>query len=175
MSNPRVVPVHGRYKAALFDMDGLLLDTERMSLRACQETLQRFGVVRSFDSLRAFVGKPQRVVAAEISDLTGVRIEVEAYLSAWQEQYDALLSKGVALRPTSRKSLNHIVKTGLPIAVVTTTEKQRAQEKLANVGLERLFATIVGGLCVANRKPHPDPYLLAAERLGVDTAACIAF
>ncbi|MEM9579138.1 MAG: HAD family phosphatase [Pseudomonadota bacterium] len=163
------------FRALLFDMDGLLLDTERMSLTACQQTLQEFGVTETMNSLTRYVGRPQRQVAADVAQRTGAQIDVEAYHDAWLARYETALRGGIDLRPTVRRSLRHVAELGLPCAVVTTTERTRASAKLQSVGLAAHFSTIVGGTCVRDRKPQPAPYLLAAEKLGVDPAECAAF
>lgn len=146
-----------------------------MSLRACQQTLEDFGIIGTIDSLKESVGMPQRNIAAVMAERMETYIDVETYLTAWQDRYDALLGGGIAQRPTVSKSLGQVRTLGILCGVVTTTEKTRARDKLANAGLDIFFVDITGGLCVEDRKPHPAPYLIAAARLGVDPKTCVAF
>ncbi|MES0884141.1 HAD family hydrolase [Roseibium sp. SCP14] len=161
--------------AVIFDMDGLLLDTERLSIKANQMACRKMGFSRDIDHFTALAGKNRETVAEILSEWTGRKVECDAYHQRWKSAYNALTQDAIDLRPTVLKSVDLIDRIGLPKAIATTTEKEHAVRKLAVAGLDGRFQTIIGFHCVQKRKPAPDPYLAAAAALSLDPSRCVAF
>lgn len=164
-----------RYDAAIFDLDGLLLDTERLAIAAGYEVLDSMALPRIDGLFESLVGKDEVTGARIIAKLYGEAFPLAEFGGLWTARFSARLDQGISLRPGATELLDHLTGIGLPRAVATSSQRASATRKLAQTGLTHHFAAIVTFDCVRQPKPAPDPYLLAAERLGADPARCIAF
>lgn len=163
------------FAAVIFDMDGLLLDTERLACKAIQMICAEMGHELPFEQVCTLAGQDQTAVARHLSDWTGQTLHKDAVHARWLEIYSEMTRAHVPLRPMVRETLDRVQRLGLPFAIATTTEKTHAREKLTKAGIAGHFETIVGYTCVERRKPFPDPYLKAARLIGAEPAACLAF
>ncbi|RZA35693.1 MAG: HAD family phosphatase [Lysobacteraceae bacterium] len=93
---------------------------------------------------------------------------------ACHEEYDRRVAQRLPLKVGARDLLQDLFDLGVPMAVATSTRGERARLKLASTGLDRYFSHVVTSSDVAQAKPAPDLYLLAAERLGIAPRDCIA-
>jgi len=101
--------------------------------------------------------------------------DADRMLSRWPETFEARIdSSGIPKKPGVDALLDLIELRQLPVALATSTSRERTIVQLASVGLDTRFATMATGDEVVNGKPSPDIYLLAADRLGVDPASCFA-
>ncbi len=164
-----------RYAAAIFDLDGLLLDTERLSLAAGYEALEQMGLPRVDGLFESLTGKDDQTSARIVGDHFGPGFPLADFLTRWHGLFNARLSEGVPFRPGATDLLDRLSAMGLPLALATSSRRPSAEHKLKVTGLQKYFGAVVTVNCVAAPKPAPDPYLLAAERLGHDPARCIAF
>ena len=164
------------FAAAIFDMDGLLLDSERPIrdawLRAARET----GAALSETSYLTVVGANDADSKTALSALLGGE---SAYLRV-QTRADALLraheaQAGYAAKAGAGAILELLVARGVICGVASSTRRPEVHRRLDAAGLRGYFRSISGGDEVARGKPHPDLYLLAAGRLQVQPAACLAF
>lgn len=166
------------FDAALFDMDGTLVDTERLLYRGWREIVaRRGGDFTTFDYAR-IIGRP---------DLDCCRIVIEHFglgedPALWREEYKqivyAMMDRGeLALRPYAETILIALSVARMPLALVTSGSREHAERSLGPYRLLGLFRAIVTADTpgLAARKPDPAPYLLAAKLLGVDPARCVAF
>lgn len=165
-----------RFKAVIFDMDGLLLDTERVSQAAGVEACAEMG----FDVPADFfvdhlMGKDNETGAALLRDFIGRDFDQQRLDTLWDAACDRRYADGIPLRPEVHEMLDLVEQLALPKAVATSTRTIRAEQKLALTGLRPRFDALVGFDCIANPKPAPDPYLLAAQRLGIPPTDCVAF
>jgi 23S rRNA pseudouridine1911/1915/1917 synthase len=164
------------FAAAVFDMDGLLLDTERVSMQAWRAAAVRYGIALPDAVFLEMVGRRREDCLAVLRRFAGAATPPEAEFSALvSEQYEALLAAGVPLKKGARELLRFLTTAGTPLAVATSTDLAEAQDKLSRAGLAGFFKSATGGDCVAHGKPAPDIYLAAAAALGVAPAECVAF
>ena len=161
--------------AVLFDMDGLLIDSERMAQDATRATAQLLGLhMPEAVALRMIgLGRDalERMLVAEL----GVDFPFEMYQSAWNEQYQRRIAAGVPVKAGVSEALAALAAAGLPCAVATSTHTDFARHKLEQAGLLSHFTVVVGRDRVAHGKPAPDLYLHAARQLGVAASDCWAF
>ncbi len=168
-------PGPGRPTAVIFDMDGLMLDTEGLAARAWTDAAERLGVTFDAAVTPRLVGRNAADCRALIRAHHGDGYPVADLERAWLAAYDAIVERdGVALKPGLLALLAWLEDAGIPKAVATSTRRARAQAKLVGTGLHERFAALVGGDEVAQGKPAPDIYVAAARRLGVAPAACLA-
>ena len=166
---------HRRPRAVVFDMDGLLLDTEPIAARAWSEAAARAGV--AFDPALAL-----RMVGSNFADCGAMlrahepsSYPVDAVLGGWHAAYDALCARdGVPVKRGAVALLDWLAGARVKRAVATSTRRARAAAKLADARLLHRFEAVVGGDEVARGKPAPDIYLEAARRIGVAPGACVA-
>lgn len=159
--------------AVLWDMDGTLVDTEPYWMRAETELVHSYGGVWTHDDALTLVGSGL-YNAALILQARGVDLtpdEIVAWLTGRVQ--DQLAEQGVPWRPGAQELLRSVREAKIPTALVTMSMRRMAEQIASYIPFEP-FDTIVGGDDVENAKPHPDAYLEAARRLGVDIRACIA-
>ena len=158
------------YQAVIFDLDGTLLDTEAITHAAGIEAFAALGVEVDPAFLHGLVGK---------DDATGGALIRAAYPQMDPARFDTLwiagvrrrMAAGIPLKPFALDLLDLIAQ---PRAIATSSGRESAARKLA-VSRLPAFAHVVTVDDVERPKPAPDPYLLAAQLLGVDPGACIAF
>ncbi|MEM9319614.1 MAG: HAD family phosphatase [Pseudomonadota bacterium] len=163
-------------QAALFDMDGLLLDTERVGLRAFVEVARDHGLAPRDAELLflRLVGKTMpRATDLILAAIPGVDV---ARLDAdWHAALDRAMAQTVPLRPSVAETLAALSAAGIAMAVVTTTRTDRARHHLALAGILGYFVDVVGIDRVSRPKPDPEPYHLGASILGLAPENCAAF
>ena len=163
-----------RPHAVIFDMDGLMLDTERLAPRAWSDAAAAMGVDFDLALITPMVGRNFRDCAALIADRHGVDFPTAELMRAWHVAYDAIVEReGIELKPGLLMLLDWLEVEGIPKAVATSTRRDRAQAKLAQTGLLQRFVGLIGGDEIANGKPAPDIFLAAADRLGQAAARCL--
>lgn len=164
------------YAAVIFDMDGLLLDTERVAQEARAEACAALGLDVPFDFfVTRLLGTDHATGTALLREFVGRDFDNDRLDQLWQAACDRRYAAGVPLRPDVHAMLDLVDNLPLPKAIATSTRTRRAWDKLDSAGLAHRFETLVGFDCVTAPKPAPDPYLLAAQRLGADPATCLAF
>lgn len=161
-------------RAVIFDMDGTLLDTEAVHLRAMAEAGKTLGWDVSHDLLMQMVGihrdATRRMVAAHF----GADFPLDQFFLESDALFEAANESGIAVRPGAVSLLEHLKHAGIPMAVATSTAAPFAQMRLQRAGLLAYFDVVVTRTDVERPKPAPEPYLLAAARLGVDLASAVA-
>ncbi len=165
-------------RAVVFDMDGLLLDTERLSRRAWLAGGADLGVHLPLDALTSIIGRRRPEVEAEFRAALGDDFPVTALYARHTEHYGAQLRTVPAdelRKPGLLPLLDWLDAAGIPRAIATSTLAAGAAEKLALAGLDDRFPVVVTGEQVARSKPAPDIFLEAARRLGLAAAECVAF
>ncbi len=167
-----VAPLPFRPEAVIFDMDGLMLDSER----AIIGSLVRAAAELSHDLPYALWLRMIGHSEAFCRELLREHMEdgaVQALLDRAHALYEVIVDAGVPHRPGIIELLDYLQARGIPRAVATSTKRPLALRKLRAAGLLDRFDAVCTSSDVAQPKPAPDVYLLAASRLGVEPARCL--
>lgn len=161
----------------LFDMDGLLFDSEREHWEAFKTATKLLGIAQPEDDafFLSLVGCSVTMTHDRLTDYWGSAEQTEAFLEVWNAEAAARAERDIPLRPQVRACLNHLSLNGHRMAVVTSSPGDRARAHLEQTGLAGYLEVVLGGDEVSANKPNPAPYLEAAERMGADPTACYAF
>lgn len=160
-------------RAVIFDMDGLLIDSERVMLQCWRETAAAQSLGLDDAVWLSMVGLHDKGCAELLDGLLGAERARRLTLEC-KRGYDLLVEDGLPLKAGARELLQDLFDLGVPLAVATSTRGERARIKLARSGIDGYFNHVVTSSDVAHAKPAPDLYLLAAERLGIPSGECIA-
>jgi HAD superfamily hydrolase (TIGR01509 family) len=158
----------------IFDMDGLLVDTERVYLDSLLKAARAVNCEMTEAFAHSMIGVPGKECNAMIEAHYGPDFRMDAFNAAYDGIVSAVLAQGIPLRPGARELVTYLTQQGVPQAIATSPRRPTADRYLGHVGLLEHFAAIVCRDDVANPKPAPDPYLVAAERLGLAPADCLA-
>lgn len=158
-------------KAVIFDMDGLLLDTESLYRIIWKQACSELGYEISDDFYAAFVGRPTADCESLLShtfDAFQIERCRERRKVLWTEN---LAGDGIQLKAGVLELLDFLEQRGLPRAIATSTHRVEAEEYLGELGSR--FQVVATGDEVRRGKPAPDIFKLAASRLGVEPGNCL--
>lgn len=164
------------WKAVLFDMDGTITDTERIYniyWNQCAKDLgmNEFTYQDSLD-LRSLNRDDSKKL---LQDRHGDAVDYDELHTAVADSVMKYLQENpVPLKPGIMEILDFCHKSGIKAVVVTATNLVAATERLKNAGLYEHFDDVISAHEAKRGKPHPDPYLLAADRLGLSPSECLA-
>lgn len=168
MSAPRAI------RAVVFDMDGLILDTETIYRDVMMEAASARGAELPDAVFLAMVGLPAESSRGIALDHFGQDFAYDPWIDHVVELAHARLANGAPLKAGVVELLDRLDVAGIPRAVATSSSRAGAERNLRPGGLFDRFDAVVGAGDYAMGKPHPDPFLTAADRLGVAPEHCLA-
>lgn len=161
-------------QAVIFDMDGTLVDTERVSQAAWRRAAQDLGFQMPAHILKAFVGCSIPNARAMINAEFGDEQLTDRLFAHQAELFFALEDEELEMRPGAYEAVRALDTAGITVALATSTAREHAMPLMERFGLARYFAATVCGDEIEHAKPEPDIYLETARRLGVPAEACAA-
>jgi HAD superfamily hydrolase (TIGR01509 family) len=166
-------PELNQLQAVLWDMDGTIVDTEPYWFAAEHAVVAEHGDYWSDDLARSVVGFDLLDSGRFMIEHGGVRLTPHEIVELLLDSVVTELKREVPWRPGARELLADVRTAGIPTALVTMSWRRFADEVVDSLPTGSFDASVVGD-DVERGKPHPDPYLLAAKRLGVDITKCVA-
>ncbi len=164
------------FQAAIFDMDGLLIDSERAISAAWVAGARELGFHLEMADFMRVIGTAAQQSTAMLVEIMGS----EDAMRATAARARSLLPQAdgapvFPLKPGALPLLQALQAAGIPCAVASSSNVQEIRHRLGHVGVLKYFRTLAGGDEVTHGKPDPALYVLAAARLGVAPEDCIAF
>jgi len=161
-------------KAVVFDMDGLLIDSEVVYTEALAAEALARGRDLPLPVIKSMIGHAWPSSAILLAEHFGPGLDTNDFRDRTVERFYQLVEAGVALKAGVLEILDHLDAVDLPRAVATSGRRVDVEHHLSSHDLIGRFHAILAYGDYPRPKPHPDPYLKAAEALGVDPADCLA-
>ncbi|MCF6325659.1 MAG: HAD family phosphatase [Devosiaceae bacterium] len=161
-------------QAVIFDMDGVLVDTEVVYKTTAFEVAKEQGFHLSDELHNSTIGLPTEVGGLIIREAMGPEFAFDEFMQVLDARVAARLMAQVPVKRGVIEILNTLEELQIPVAVVTSSSSEAANHHLSRSDLIASFEIIITRDDVDNGKPHPEPYLLAAERLEVEPKFCLA-
>jgi beta-phosphoglucomutase len=160
-------------KAAIFDFDGLMVDTERFSFRIFQRIAAEYGRSLADEHLPHLIGLDQTQTADYILAATGIPLSADALNELYLRYFDENMAELTA-NPGLYELLAELERRGMPLGIASNSPTEFLERMLAQLRVREAFQVLVGREQVLEGKPAPDLYLRAAALLGVAPSACLA-
>jgi HAD superfamily hydrolase (TIGR01509 family) len=172
--NIAVMQEAGRIKAAIFDLDGLMIDSERISLRVWRGFLDEFGRSLSDDAYREMIGMNTHASAAHVKRTTGIPMTVEEIVEVHRGRLYQVIGEDAEPMPGLLELIDALKQRGIKLGVASNSPSDYVERALKAIDLKQIFPVVVAADQVQHGKPAPDVYLQAAARLHVEPDACLA-
>ncbi|MCC5034176.1 MULTISPECIES: HAD family hydrolase [Streptomyces] len=158
-------------QAVLLDMDGTLVETEGFWWDAEVEVFAELGHILHDHHREVVVGGPMSRSAGYLIEVTGADITVPELSVLLNDRFEEMMGRGVPLMPGAARLLAELAAHRVPTALVSASHRRVIDRVLESVGAGHFDLTLAGDE-LERTKPHPDPYLMAAAKLGADPARC---
>ncbi len=164
-----------RIQGAVFDMDGLMFDTENLTFILQREILAKEGKSFTLEDYKNTVGKRAADLPGYFKKLFGGDFDYEDFHQKCRAEYMQYTEKnGVPIKEGLFELLDELKKRRIKIALSTSTTRRSAERTLKIAGVFDYFDELVCADDVKNGKPHPEPFLKAAEKLRLEPGSCAA-
>jgi len=164
------------FDAVVFDLDGTLLDTELVFREIVFSVTQELGFTMTDDVHMRMVGSSHEATSKLLVEAYGVSFPYAMFDEKCRFGMKSRMAiAAVPVKPGAIELIDELRSRGIPAAIATSSRRQHVETHLGAAGLLEHFQTIVTRDDVTYPKPHPEPYLMAADRLQVDPRRCIAF
>lgn len=161
-------------RAVVFDMDGLLIDSEVLVREGGVRAARNLGKDLPLSVTARMIGLPMAECMDVLAAHFGPGFDMDVYVAEERREIAALFAEGVALKAGVVELLDHLDELGLPRGVATSSSRDSVEAHLGHHGVLERFHAVVAREDVRRHKPNPDPYLAAAALLGVEAEACLA-
>lgn len=164
------------YKAILFDMDGVLLDSEPLFLRAINASLKAHGVagVTERENQDLLIGSTIEQTWSRLKQTRNLSKSISDLILDYEKYVLQIFTNPLSVRPGVHKLISYCTDNQIPIAVASSSQHRWIDIKLKAIGLANVFDSVMGGDDVVNGKPDPEVYVKSAEKLGINPEWCIA-
>ncbi len=162
-------------KGAIFDMDGLMFDTERLVYDNWQKMMDEAGYDYSIEDFKQTVGRRKKEVQNFYFSRYGADFPYWEFADKGRARYvERVTREGIPVKKGLFEILDWCKGEGVKIALATSTSRQSAELNLRVAGVVDYFDALVCGEEVKNGKPHPEVFLTAAAKLGLAPEECVA-
>ncbi len=161
-------------KGVLFDMDGVLVDSEAFICKAAIMMFAELGVSVQPEDFHPFVGMGENRYIGGVAEYRGVIVDIEKVKARTYEIYENIVRGKLYSLPGTHEFIARCRERGFILALATSADRVKMEVNLREIGLPSdTFQYIVTGLDVEKKKPFPDIYLKAAEKIGLAPDECL--
>ena len=161
-------------QAVIFDMDGLLIDSESVYRDAIIAAAAQLGHDLPESVFKRMIGLPDTGSGQVLIDHFGPELDLQALWSDATHRFRQVTQAGVALKTGVLELLEHLEALGLPCAIATSSPHESVDHHIAESGILHRFKAVIARGDYARGKPFPDPYLAAASALAIEPHHCLA-
>lgn len=163
-------------KAVIFDMDGVLVDSEYTFLQSKTELLRDAGYPQDISYQYQFMGTTFEFMWQKMKEELGLPASVATYIEEMNRRREVMMARdGIKPIQHAQDLVKRLNAAGIPLAVASSSPKKEILRALTELGLVTDFQYLVSGEEVAHSKPAPDVFLAAAQQLGIAPADCLVF
>jgi beta-phosphoglucomutase len=161
-------------KGILFDMDGVLVDSEEYICKAAIMMFDELGIKAYPADFKPFVGMGENRYIGGVAEHYKLSVDIEKVKARTYEIYRNIVSNKLAPLPGSHEFIDKCKNKGFKLALATSADKIKMEINLKGIGLTAVtFDSIITGNDVVNKKPSPEIYLKAAESIGLKPEQCL--
>jgi beta-phosphoglucomutase len=161
-------------KGVLFDMDGVLVDSEHLICKAAIMMFSEYGKKVTPEDFKPFVGTGENSYIGGVADKYGINIDIEKVKARTYEIYQDIVKGKLSPLPGAHEFIARCLKKGLILALATSADNIKMEVNLREIGLSRgTFQAIITGGDVEKKKPFPDIYIKAAKSIGFEPNECL--
>jgi beta-phosphoglucomutase len=160
--------------AVLFDMDGVLVDSEPFICKAAIMMFSELGTTVKENDFQPFIGMGENRYLGGVAELHGIIVNIEEAKERTYKIYSEIVRGVITPLPGAVSFVATCRKRGLKLSLATSADRVKVDVNLREIGLPAgSFDSIITGLDVRNKKPYPDIYLKAAESLDINPENCL--
>jgi HAD superfamily hydrolase (TIGR01509 family) len=161
-------------KGVLFDMDGVLVDSEPFICKAAIIMFEELGIHVVPEDFKPFVGMGENRYIGGVAELYKIKVDIEVVKARTYKIYEKIVAGHLSPLPGAHEFLAKCRKRGFRLALATSADRIKMEVNLKEIGLSKgTFHAIITGLDIELKKPFPDIYLKAAGNLGLNPADCL--
>jgi HAD superfamily hydrolase (TIGR01509 family) len=158
----------------VFDMDGVLLDTERLVLQCWERAADEFGLLAPAALCRSCMGTTHAKTDEVLREQYGADFPTDSFHAVIRRYFHELAADGIPCRPYAPEAVRGLSALGYSLAVASSSREATVLPELGEAGLLPYFSAVICGDHLKRSKPEPDIYLLACEKLGVPPSEAYA-